>query len=63
MTEHCEFCAAPPVRVIAPKMDALRSVYGSRLACERHLHWVRRLLHLDLGNVRLEERAYTGGQS
>lgn len=49
MSDHCE---AKPVRIIAPKLDALRAIHGPRLACTKHLHWVRRLFHLDLGDER-----------
>lgn len=51
----CEFCDKYPARLIRPSSESVRSVYGGRLACTRHVHWVRRLVFLDCGEVILDE--------
>ena len=45
---HCEFCESPPTRIHLPTYGPVE--YGCSLSCDRHRHWVRRLIVLDLGS-------------
>lgn len=48
MHPNCEFCDSAPTRIHIPQYGPV--VYGARLSCDRHRHWVRRLIVLDLGS-------------
>lgn len=45
---HCEFCEEPATWIAVPQ--ACQPQYGCRLSCDRHRHWVRRLITMDVGS-------------